>query len=590
MTTPPSAESIFFAALQKANPAERAAYLDEACHGDSDLRQRVERLLEAHPQVGSFLQQPLADSPAGEALRSGERASGADPRPLPERRGETQVHEAGSTAAGAVPDFLAPSQKPGALGRLDHYEILEVVGRGGMGVVLKGFDEKLHRVVAIKVLAAELAVSGTARQRFTREARAAAAVSHEHVVTIHAVEEDHRPPYLVMQFVDGVSLQEKLDRKGPPGLTEVLRIGLQTAEGLAAAHKQGLVHRDVKPANILLENGVERVKLTDFGLARAVDDASLTQSGVIAGTPLYMSPEQAAGEPLDHRSDLFSLGSVLYALCTGRPPFRAAGTHAVLRRVIDDTPRPIQEVNPEVPGWLCDLIARLHAKDPADRFPSARDVAEVLGQHLADLQQRGPLAMPRTVANLPSTAPVPKRRWVGPVVCCLLLLVVGGGLFLADQAGWLSRSPEPSQPQHPGPKPVLGKDGSDAGKAQPTARKQPVAREVLEELRRLVQVQQENLEKVQLNVEAGRFARLELCTAAVLLIEARIKLATAEQKSVRALLEDLVRNREEELRVIQARFEAGVEPETEMLLARARLSEARTRLATNRAESPEAKQ
>jgi serine/threonine protein kinase len=181
---------------------------------------------------------------------------------------------------------------------------LEVVGRGGMGVVLKGFDDKLRRVVAIKVLAPEMAANPTARQRFTREARAAAAVSHEHVVTIHAVEDAHRPPYLVMEFVDGVSLQGKLDKEGPPGLKEIVRIGLQTAEGLGAAHRQGLVHREIKPANILLENGVERVKLTDFGLARAVDDASLTHAGVIAGTPLYMSPEQAAGEPIDHRSDL----------------------------------------------------------------------------------------------------------------------------------------------------------------------------------------------------------------------------------------------------------------------------------------------
>src|SRR5262249_1523654 len=151
-----------------------------------------------------------------------------------------------------------------------------------------------HRVVAIKVLAPELAVSATARRRFTREARAAAAVSHNHVFTIHAVEEDHRPPYLVMEFIGGASLPEELDKGGPLGLKEILRIGLQTGEGLSAAHRQGLVHRDIKPANILLENGVERVKLTDFGLARAVDDASLTQSGVIAGTPLYMSPEQAA--------------------------------------------------------------------------------------------------------------------------------------------------------------------------------------------------------------------------------------------------------------------------------------------------------
>src|SRR5205814_1409493 len=125
----------------------------------------------------------------------------------------------------------------------------------------------------------------------------------EHIVTIHAVEDEQNPPYLVMQCIQGQSLQDKLDREGPLGLKEILRIGLQAAEGLAAAHKQGLVHRDIKPANILLENGVERVKITDFGLARAVDDASLTQSGTVAGTPMYMSPEQAEGLPIDHRSD-----------------------------------------------------------------------------------------------------------------------------------------------------------------------------------------------------------------------------------------------------------------------------------------------
>src|SRR5207253_3543414 len=133
---------------------------------------------------------------------------------------------------------------------------------------------------------------------------------------------------------------DKLDRAGPLPLKEVLRIGRQVADALAAAHREGLIHRDVKPANILLENGVERVKLTDFGLARAADDASLTQSGAIAGTPQYMSPEQARGEALDARSDLFSLGTVLYVLCTGCPPFRADSTVAVLRRVCDETPRP----------------------------------------------------------------------------------------------------------------------------------------------------------------------------------------------------------------------------------------------------------
>src|SRR6516162_2388202 len=185
-----------------------------------------------------------------------------------------------------------------------------------MGVVLKAFDPSLHRVVAIKVLAPQLATSGVARQRFLREAKAAAAVSHDHLVTIHAVDEANGLPYLVMQYIAGPSLQQRIDKEGALEVAEILRIGMQTAEGLAAAHGHGMVHRDVKPANILLEEGVSRVKLTDFGLARAIDDASLTQSGVVAGTPLYMSPEQAAGEPIDHRSDLFSLGSVLYVLCT----------------------------------------------------------------------------------------------------------------------------------------------------------------------------------------------------------------------------------------------------------------------------------
>src|SRR5262249_22010276 len=183
--------------------------------------------------------------------------------------------------------------------------------------------------------------------------------------------------------VSGMSLQQRLDREGPMELQEILRIGMQTASGLAAAHAQGLVHRDIKPANILLENGVERVKITDFGLARAAADASLTESGVVAGTPHYMSPEQAEGKPIDQRTDLFSLGSVLYAMCTGRAPFRASGTIAVLKRVCEETPTPIRETNPAIPEWLVAIIDKLQAKDPAERFQSAAEGAEFLSKHLA---------------------------------------------------------------------------------------------------------------------------------------------------------------------------------------------------------------
>src|SRR6266850_3989872 len=188
-------------------------------------------------------------------------------------------------------ELLSPPSHPEMLGRIGRYEVEKLLGRGGMGVVFKAFDSELHRPVAIKVLASHLAGSGAARQRFGREARATAAVVHEHVVSIHDVAVSAKPPYLVMQYVPGESLQTYVDRQGPLEACDVVRIGHQIAAGLAAAHAQGLIHRDIKPGNIMLENGLGRVVITDFGLARAADDASLTRSGIVAGTPHYMSPE-----------------------------------------------------------------------------------------------------------------------------------------------------------------------------------------------------------------------------------------------------------------------------------------------------------
>lgn len=290
--------------------------------------------------------------------------------------------------------FLGRSDNPRHLGRLGGYEILELIGRGGMGIVFKGRDRKLERLVAVKVLSPELASSVTARKRFLREAQAAAAVTHEHVVTIHAVDEVDGTPFLVMEYIVAVSLEDRIQRSGHLRVEEILRIGMQAAAGLAAAHAQGLVHRDIKPSNILLENGVERVKITDFGLARVIHEAQSTQSNVVAGTPQYMSPEQARGETVDHRSDLFSLGSVLYAMCTGRSPFRAETPTGAIHRVCDDAPRPIREVNPDIPDWLVAVIDRLLEKKPENRFQSATEVAEVLGQYLAHVQQPSQVALP----------------------------------------------------------------------------------------------------------------------------------------------------------------------------------------------------
>lgn len=307
------------------------------------------------------------------------------------RGGETSAWRKPSIDEAAVRQMLAPASHPEMLGRLGRYEIERLIGSGGMGIVLKGFDAELNRPVAIKVLAPHLARVGAARQRFAREARAAAAVVHEHVVAIHSVEsggDSHTEgPFLVMQYVPGESLQARVGREGPLSVAEILRIGLQSASGLAAAHAQGLVHRDVKPANILLENDVERAYLTDFGLARASDDASLTYTGMVAGTPHYMSPEQADGQPVDHRSDLFSLGSVLYFMATGHPPFRADRPMAVLKRTCHDPHRPAWHVNAEVPTALSSIIDRLLEKKPGERFSTASELKSALENVLSDLQQ-----------------------------------------------------------------------------------------------------------------------------------------------------------------------------------------------------------
>jgi hypothetical protein len=382
---------LFLEALDKGD-AERAAFLNVACGEDRDLRARVEALLASHQEAGSFLGWPAIE-PTEDAVVTPD--------------GSSETSDAGATALReAGLDFLAPPLREGSLGRLDQFEVLGVVGQGGMGIVLRAFDEKLHRVVALKVMAKDFTGSGAARKRFTREAKAAAAVVHDHIVPIHGIHDEGPVPYLVMQFIEGKSLQQKIDEEGSLELREILRIGLQAAWGLEAAHRQGVVHRDIKPANLLLENGVQRVKITDFGLARLMDNATVSQSGVVSGTPQYMSPEQADGQTVDHRSDLFSLGSVLYAMCTGRPPFRAAGTVATLKRVCEATPRPIRELNPDIPEWLCEVIGKLHAKQPGERYQTAQEVAELLEEQLSVVQQGGAVSMrsPVKVPQAPVTA------------------------------------------------------------------------------------------------------------------------------------------------------------------------------------------
>jgi WD40 repeat protein/serine/threonine protein kinase len=408
--------------------AELASHL-ESC---SDCRARLEAMsgVDASPPE------------IGEALAD-EGHTGHVPdlvaRLKAERGKRTRAADQSTTAeTGIALNFLTRSDSSHYLGLLGEYEVIEVIGRGGMGVVLKAHDPRLDRIVAIKVLSPELAANAVAKQRFQREAQSAAAVVNDHVVTIHAVDEVNGVPFIVMEYVVGVTLADRIERSGQLKLNEILRIGMQAATGLAAAHSQGLVHRDVKPGNILLENGVERVKLTDFGLVLALDDVRITQTDVISGTPQYMSPEQARGEGLDHRSDLFSLGCVLYAMSTGRSPFRAKTAVAAIKRVCDDAPRPVHEINPEIPDWLSDLIECLLQKDPNDRIQSAREVAEMLGGYLAHLQRPGNFSMPAAVRKVSRRLAHGRSNispWLIGCVAVCTVLILGVSLYSVFKNG-----------------------------------------------------------------------------------------------------------------------------------------------------------
>jgi serine/threonine protein kinase len=320
-------------------------------------------------------------------------------------------------------DFLAPPQAPDEIGRLGDYRILDVLGGGGMGAVFLAEDVKLGRMVALKTMLPALAASTAARQRFLREARAAAAIEHDHIVTIYQVGEERGIPFIAMQLLRGESLDTRLQRAGRLSIAETIRIARETAAGLAVAHERGLIHRDIKPSNIWLEfnrdpagsaesgalaprvqsaappNEIGRVKILDFGLARSLaSDSNLTRSGAILGTPAYMAPEQARGRPVDNRADLFSLGCVLYRACTGEPAFRGSDAISTLMAVAEDNPPPPHQLNPDVPPRLSQLIMHLLAKDPAARPASARAV-------IGALQELGSTLAPGRVEDSPSPLP-----------------------------------------------------------------------------------------------------------------------------------------------------------------------------------------
>lgn len=332
-------------------------------------------------------------------------------------------------------DFLRPGEAPGEIGRLGGYRIQKVIGTGGMGVVFQAEDPSLKRLVALKVMKPLLAVHDNARKRFTREAQSAAAINHDHVVHIYQVGEDQGVPFLAMELLEGESLDVVLRREKQLSLAEVLRISREVAAGLSAAHRRGLIHRDVKPANIVLvpleptvqvarmltdgsdfmlsaANGqtdsgsatspsddgngegnhslarragmaadmwLTRVKIVDFGLARATEgDEELTQSGQVTGTPQYMSPEQVEGQDVDPRSDLFSLGCVMYRMLCGETPFSGRSSSALLLAIAERPHKPLREHWPNVPAHVEEVVNRLLAKNPSDRFQTALELMQTL--------------------------------------------------------------------------------------------------------------------------------------------------------------------------------------------------------------------
>lgn len=308
-----------------------------------------------------------------------------------------------------ISPFLKPATRPGALGRFAGCEVLSIIAHGGMGIVLEARDPALDRLVAIKVLAPAFAGRESYRQRFVREARAAAAVQHDHIVVIHAVGEEGGLPFIVMQRLAGPSLQEYLMHSGPLPPESVIRVGHQIASALQAAHAAGLVHRDIKPANVLMEDGLDRVRITDFGLVHSVHQPTTDHGRVIAGTPQFMSPEQAAGESVTPASDLFSFGATLYALATGRPPFEASSLGALLDRIRSESPVPIEAQRSDLPPKLDRLIRALMAREPQAR-PTAREAAAQLA------------ALAQPVKRM-------VRMWVAFATMATLLLIVSGLLW-----------------------------------------------------------------------------------------------------------------------------------------------------------------
>lgn len=337
-----------------------------------------------------------------------------------------------------VSTWLGPTSEPGSMGKIGMFEALEVIGSGGTGVVFLAREPSLGREVAIKVLAPHMARMEVSRQRFEREARATAGLVHENIIPIYQVSEWRGLPYHVMQHFPESSLQTLLKRDGKTTLDRALSLALQIAQGLAQAHAKEIIHRDIKPANILLANEAQRAILTDFGLAQARDDLALTCSGILAGTPHFMSPEQARGEEVDARSDLYSLGCVLFAMLTGHPPLHTESESGAVHRLASGDLPSLREAASSAPDWLVAFVDSLLEPNKENRPANAGTVVAWLSQSIAHLKD--PTANPTPAPILSSTSSVSRKSPMWYVI--RTGLVVAGLLLLAGLLSlvWLNRT------------------------------------------------------------------------------------------------------------------------------------------------------
>ena len=307
-----------------------------------------------------------------------------------------------------VPDPAPPPDLPAGK-TVGEFEVLRKLGQGGMGAVYLARQRSLKREVALKILRKDLADNPTASQRFQAEAEAVARVTHANIVQVYAVGEEDGLRYMALEYVDGRNLRDYLARKGPPDLPLALTVMRQVAAALQRASEIGIVHRDIKPENILITRKAE-VKVADFGLSRYFategQPLNLTQSGMTLGTPLYMSPEQVQGHPVDHRSDIYSFGVTCYHLLAGHPPFTGNSPFEVAVQHVQATPPPLADVRPDLPADLCAIVHKMMAKAPGDRYQSARDVIRDLVKVQKGLALGLPLpAAGGTLASVPA-APV----------------------------------------------------------------------------------------------------------------------------------------------------------------------------------------